>query len=368
MKLIHCADIHLDSRMGANLSKDQAKERRREILNTFVKMVNYAKENHVDAILISGDLFDVRNASALSKNTFRNLVWDNPEILFFYLRGNHDDETPLNVFDDMPDNLFLFSDSWSGYGIGENKAVMIYGIELNSENCGSSQMSFAPDPSKINIVMLHGQDVDGAGPDKAETINLKQFRNKGINYMALGHVHAYKRENLDGEAVYCYPGCLEGRGFDETGDHGFVVLDIDEDKGIIKDSFVSFANRRLYEIRVDVTGLNSSPDMINAAKKNLNESGAGSIDMVKVVLCGCVDVECEKDVDYIKHALEANYYFLKVYDKTELKVDPETYRYDSSLKGEFVRTVLNDDSLSEEEKGEIVRLGLNVLMGGKPEL
>ena len=39
--------------------------------------------------------------------------------------------------------------------------------------------------------------------------------------------------------------------------------------------------------------------------------------------------------------------------------------YDSSLKGEFVRTVLAREDISEEDKSEIVRLGLEALMGGK---
>ena len=39
MKLIHCADLHLDSKMNANLDKDHAKERKGELLHTFEKMV-----------------------------------------------------------------------------------------------------------------------------------------------------------------------------------------------------------------------------------------------------------------------------------------------------------------------------------------
>ena len=32
MKIIHCADLHLDSQMTANLTKEQARERKREII------------------------------------------------------------------------------------------------------------------------------------------------------------------------------------------------------------------------------------------------------------------------------------------------------------------------------------------------
>ena len=35
MKLIHCADLHLDSDMTSNLTKEKAKERRTELLVTF---------------------------------------------------------------------------------------------------------------------------------------------------------------------------------------------------------------------------------------------------------------------------------------------------------------------------------------------
>ena len=38
MKIIHCSDLHLDSKMQSNLSKEQAKERRNEILITFQKI------------------------------------------------------------------------------------------------------------------------------------------------------------------------------------------------------------------------------------------------------------------------------------------------------------------------------------------
>lgn len=366
MKIIHCADLHLDSKLNANLSKAKAKERKQEILNTFVRMVDFADKNKVSAILICGDLFDTKNISALSRNTFKEAVISHPEIVFFYLKGNHDKDNLMNSFEEVPENLVFFNDSWSSYALGDTDRVVIHGVELSAENSVSVQNNFAPDPSKVNIVMLHGQEAETDVKDKAEIINLKLFRNKGINYLALGHIHEYKRAELDGFAKYSYSGCLEGRGFDETGDHGFVLLDIDESRGTVEDSFVSFAYRRIYEIPVDVSGLNNTPAMLEEVRKGLNESPAKDIDLVKVVLTGEVDVECEKDTDFIRRTFEEDFYFLKVYDKTILKVDPKSYMYDSSLKGEFVRTVLGACDITEEEKGEIIRIGLETLMGGKP--
>ena len=53
-------------------------------------------------------------------------------------------------------------------------------------------------------------------------IEVYELKNKNIDYLALGHVHKYKMEKLDNRGIYCYSGCLEGRGFDECGDKGCV--------------------------------------------------------------------------------------------------------------------------------------------------
>ena len=61
MKIIHCADLHLDSALRAHVDKDHGKKRRAEILNTFERMVDYAADNGVSAIMIAGDMFDTKS-------------------------------------------------------------------------------------------------------------------------------------------------------------------------------------------------------------------------------------------------------------------------------------------------------------------
>ena len=88
MKIIHCADLHLDSKMETNLTKEQAKERKAELLNTFQRMVEYAAEEQVAAILIAGDLFDKKTVSATARNIVCQMIQFHPEIDFYYLKGN----------------------------------------------------------------------------------------------------------------------------------------------------------------------------------------------------------------------------------------------------------------------------------------
>lgn len=358
MKIIHCADLHLDSKLSANFDKDKAKERSRELLRNFTRLVSYAVENEVSAILIAGDLFDTKVISKLTINTIREAIVGNSQIDFYYLKGNHDRDNFLSSLEDIPANLKLFSDTWTEYVLGSE--IHLYGVELTSDNALVCQENFYPNPSDINIVMLHGQDSQSISKDKAETINLKYFRNKGINYMALGHIHKYFRGELDSTGKYCYSGCLEARGFDECGEHGFVLLNIDDNT--VKDTFIPFAMREFHEINVDISNLSSTVAIIEEIKHVLAD--IPSKDMVKIVLTGEKEVEAECDTAYISGELSKNYYLFKIYDESKIRINYSDFILDKSLKGAFVRCV-NSSDVSEEEKGEIIKYGFQAISGGE---
>lgn len=362
MKLIHCADLHLDAKMNANLDKENAKIRRGEILHTFERMVEYAAKNQVEAILIAGDMFDTKNISATARNTVLHTITSHPQIRFYYLRGNHDNDNFLSGLENVPDNLLMFGSQWITYEEAEGK-VAISGLELSAENVGAAHVSLVPDARKFNIVMLHGQEADSESKDKAEIVPIKVFRNKGIDYLALGHIHGYKKEQLDARGIYCYPGCLVGRGFDECGEHGFVELDVDVESSKFTHTFVPFAWRKMYTAEVDVTDCNTTAQMVEKTKAFLKELGCEPTSMIKIVLVGTIDVECEKDTAYFLAGFQPEYFYVKVYDKTKLKVDVEDYLLDTSLKGEYVRQVMNDSGLSEEDKKIIIRYGLQAIAG-----
>ncbi len=362
MKFIHCADLHLDSKMNSNLEKEKAKERKSEILHTFERMVEYAVSNDVQAILIAGDMFDTKSISATTRNTVLHSIETHSDIHFYYLRGNHDQDNFLSGLESIPANLRMFDSAWRTYEEADGE-ITVSGMELSAENSGSAYVSLVLDANKFNIVMLHGQESEGISRDKAEVIHLKALRNKGIDYLALGHVHAYKKEQLDPRATYCYPGCLEGRGFDECGEHGFVVLEIDPATKKYTHEFVPFAYRRLYTVEVDVTDCCTTSQMVERTENALEATGCEATSMVKIVLNGMLDVECEKDPAYILTRFQDSYYYVKIYDETTLKVNEEDYMLDVSLKGEFVRQVMADDSLNDEDKKVIIRYGLQVIAG-----
>lgn len=360
MKILHCADLHLDSKMTSNLDREKARQRKNELLYTFEKMIEYAADCDIKVILISGDMFDRSSISATARNAVISAIVNHSDIHFYYLKGNHDQDNFLASMDDIPANIFLFDEQWKCYEEGN---ICIYGLELNANNASGAYMSLNADPNRFNIVMLHGQESESVARDKAEVIDLKSLRNKNLDYLALGHVHARKLEDLDRRAKYCYPGCLEGRGFDECGKHGFVVIDVEEDTGKYTCEFVDFAFRELYRIPVDVSQCMTSSEMIQKIDAKIDEIDCCDRSLIRVELVGEVDVECEKDMEYISSHYANRFYFVKVEDHTKLSMNQQNYLLDESLKGEFVRMVMQDESICEEDKTTIIRYGMQVLAG-----
>ena len=359
MRILHCADLHLDSKMTTHLSKEKAKERKIEILRTFSRMVDYAKKNNVSVILIAGDMFDTRNVSAMVRNTVKDVIIQNPQMDFLYLKGNHDNDNFLSKLEEIPKNLRLFGDTWTAYTYG---SITISGLELNAENNINAYNTLILEHDTFNIVMLHGQIADYKSKGKEDTISLDNLKNKNIDYLALGHVHGYQMGRLDSRGLYCYSGCMEGRGFDECGKKGFVILDIDETNHSIQTEFIPIASRNLHILSVDVTGVSTTQEAAAKMEEAIKESGYPSKSLVKFVLEGEVDVECELETDFLQEQFAEYFYYEKVTNQTHLSINYNEYEKDASLKGEFVRLVSSSDC-SEEEKAKIIRYGILALQG-----
>ncbi len=351
MKIIHCADIHLDSKINANLSATKTKQRKAEILATFCNMIKFAKEENVDAVIIAGDLFDSDRCSEASVQVVLSEISSAENIDFLYLCGNHDAGKKL-VNANAPSNLKLFSDTWSSFDYGN---ISITGVELNSNNYRSIYDSLMLNADRFNIVVLHGARSYTSGEDM---VNLSSLTERGIDYLALGHYHSFDCGKLDKRGEWCYSGCLEGRGFDECGEKGFVLLDIDENTYTKR--FIKVAKRDIVAVNCDITGLSDMGEIHNKVISSVD-----SIDreaMVRLSLIGDISEETSKDIAFLNEKLNDMFYFAKVLDDTRVKIDPKDYVNDISLKGEFIRRVMAAE-LSEETRSRVIECGLSALKG-----
>ena len=349
MKIIHTADLHFDSKLEANLDSIKAKERKKELLNTFERMTEYARNNNVDAIIIAGDMFDKKRITNKTKEFVLNCINLNSSIDFFYVSGNHDEDFFIQSIDTLPKNLHIFGERWKTYNY---KDIDITGINYNEMSEKYLYDTLFLNRDKTNIVIMHGPlGSHGSG------INVNKLRGKGINYLALGHIHKFQKGSIDNEGVFVYPGCLEGRGFDEIGEKGFVLLNIND--GNIESEFIKFAKRELHEIVIDITGCDNWVDI----RKNisLKTNYIPEIDMVKVKLVGNYDINLVKQNELLNEYLNDHYFFAKVSDESKIAINPKDFEKDVSLKGEFIKNVLQSN-LSDAEKNEVIEYGIKALM------
>lgn len=354
MKFIHCADIHLDSKMETNLSPQKAKERKKEILNTFEKMVDYACLNDVRGIIIAGDMFDSARITNLTKSRVLNVIRKNHNIDFLYLSGNHDESNFISQIDDLPVNLKVFNNNWKSFDYGN---VKITGVVLDENNSKVVYDTLNLDENDINIVVMHGQIANYQSQEKGEIINLSKLKNKNIDYLALGHIHYFSQGSLDKRGDYCYSGCLEGRGFDECGDKGFVLLNIDN--GVVNWEFKSFAKRQFLEVKFDITGFDDWFDIEDKILETVNNISKNNL--LKIILVGKYNIKLEKHLAMLEEKLE-DFYFVKIKDQSILDVNISDVENDISLRGEFIRKVL-ESKLNNEEKEQTILLGLKALFG-----
>ncbi len=358
MKLIHCADIHLGSKMDSNLPREKAEERRSELRATFNALVGYAKAHGAEAVLLCGDVFDSDRPFKKDKEFFYSVVKNSPDIEFFYLRGNHDGQESFT--EEIP-NLKTFSREWTTYRLGD---IAITGVELAGDNAQSVYSTLRLDGTAKNIVMMHGTAGDGAGKDK---IHIGKLREKGIDYLALGHLHTHTGFcRIDDRGVYAYPGCPEGRGFDEAGEKGFILLDVGAK---IDAEFVPFARRKIDIVKVDLSSAADDYDAYEAVKGALGALGCPKTDIVRVELSGETELESGDLAREISKKLSAEgYYYIDVKDGTTRRFDPDKLIADRSLAGEFIRTVLASEEIAEGEKSAVISAGLKALSGRERDI
>lgn len=352
MKFIHCADIHLDSKLETNFSSSQAKERKKEILNTFERMVDYAATHNVTGIIIAGDMFDTARITNLTKSRVLNLIERHPQIDFLYLSGNHDETNFISTIENLPNNLKIFGNNWTTFDYGKIKIVS---AAINEENPVMNYDNLNLDHDNLNILVMHGQ-ISKYDSKKRNEINLANLKNRNIDYLALGHIHAFEKFQLDNRGTACYSGCLEGRGFDECGQKGFVLLTIENQINI---EFIPFAKRQLIECKFDITGFSNwfdIEDEVLQLVKNIEKQN-----ILKIVLTGKYNIKLDKHLAMLEEKLES-FYFAKVKDESILEVSNKDVEKDLSLRGEFIRKVLSSD-LPQEEKEQTILIGLKALYG-----
>ena len=353
MKILHMADCHLDSAMETSLPSSVAASRRKELLLTFKDIIKAAENGGVRLVLIAGDLFDTATPSRSLLTQVLAEFSAYPSIDFILIEGNHDADALKGR--ELPKNVFLVKAGESRAFHYGDVSVYALGYGVTEENI----LAFPMLTHEKNILLMHGT-VGIPHPDHPEMISRTALEKCPTDYLALGHYHSHRAEKIGARCTACYAGIPEGRGFDETGICGVVLLETDT----MHCEFIPSARRTLHNIRADISSAQNQHDIENIVHSHINDLPAK--DMVRLTLCGHFRESVQKDMGLLKAMLDSRFYFYRLKDESRLALSPEDYKNDLSLRGEFVRRVFSAN-LSDEDRNRILAYGLRALYGEEIE-
>ena len=357
MKFVHIADMHLDRAFTSLSDKGVMGDLRRlEQRKVFKKIIEYIKENNVDYLFISGDLYEHDYVKQTTIEYINELFKEIENVKVFISAGNHDPKVKNSYYNkfNWNSNVKIFETFIEKV---EEPDCNIYGYSFDDfycNSCGIENFNIV-DEGKPNILVIHG-NLDGSQKDDRpyNPISGRVLEEKGFNYVALGHIHK-SNYNLSLAQKIIYPGSTVSLGFDEPGKHGMIVGEI---KDTLKLEFVPLDDEVFTRRELNVDNLNSKEELI----EKINSLEIMPNEYVEIILMGARNFEIDK-YDLLKYIL--NERIIKIKDETKIAVELEKIANENTLRGLFVKEMLEKLENTEEDKKEIIEkaieIGLNAL-------
>ncbi len=303
MKFAHIADCHIGSWREPRLRESSTK--------AFEKAVEKCKEEKVDFVLISGDLFNtslppVDNLSIVVKK-LKELKDRN--IPIYIVAGSHDFSPSGKTMLDVLDSAGLVVNTAKGnvednkiylnFTVDEKtgaKIVGMFGKKGGLEKSYYESLARAPlekEPG-YKIFMFHTALTE-LKPKEFEKMDSApvSFLPRGFDYYAGGHVHVIDKASLDGYKAIVFPGPLFPNSFSETEklqNGGFYIVEDD----IIR--YEPIVIHPVFPVRIDCSSKNPEEIEQEIAKEMKNKEFLNTI--VTIRLWGQLKTGRPSDINF----------------------------------------------------------------------
>ena len=358
MKFVHIADMHFDSTFLNLSDKDIMGDLRRlEQRKVFKKMVEYIKQNKIEYLFISGDLYEHKYIKQSTIEYINNLFKEIPKTRIFIAAGNHDPKIKNSYYNkfNWNENVKIFNSVIEKI---ETDDCNIYGYSFDDfycEGCDIENIEIEKN-GKYNILVIHG-NLDGAKEDDKpyNPISRSLLEEKGFDYVALGHIHKLDYNTYENQKIV-YPGSTISLGFDELGTHGMIVGELNNG---LKLKFVPLDDEEFVKRKLSVDNMYSKEELI----ESINEMNINSNEYVEIILTGRRNFEI--NIYELQKFLQNNR-IIKVKDETKISLDLEKIANENTLRGLFVKEMMEriEKETNSEERDILERaieIGLNAL-------
>lgn len=336
MKFVHIADVHFDVPFSTISDRAELGQTRRlEQREAFKKVIEFIKENNIEYLFISGDLYEqlyVRKSTIIFIN---NLFREIPDTKIYITPGNHDPyikESYYNCYE-WEKNVKIFTSQVEKI---ENEDAIIYGFGFDNYEMNKNQLNeiVIEQSNKPQILITHGTVVSGNDTKGIyNPMSAQELLKKGFDYIALGHIH--KRDEV-------YSGSLISLGFDEPGEHGFICGEIINKKLYTK--FLKIDNREFIKKEFDVSDIYSEEELIEKLN-NINTEN----NLYEINLIGERKFEININIKLIQKNI------IKIKNNTKLKIEIKENNH--TLKGLCIKQLnnkLKNNEINKEKYEKII--------------
>lgn len=360
IRIMQAGDLHIGTAFsGSGFGVDKARKRRRELLATFRRLCEAATECEVDLLLLVGDLFESEWVSEAEVAEVRQLLarYQKPVLI---TPGNHDPLVGGGPYSwgEWPKNVYIFGPEVAAVTYEELNVTVHgygYGGRWLRENPFSGYR--VPQDERLHLVMIHGSYEAPEGtlylPIKREEV-----LSLGADYVAFGHYHQ-PQVLLDNAGLLqaAYAGSLEPLGYDETDEHGALLLEVR--RGGARAEWLALAQRayRLYEVNVE--GCQTVLSLAERAKQVVPEEARGR-DLLQITFTGAADPALALDFDDLSERLQGLAYHLRLIDGTVPDIDEQSYAPHTAA-GRYVAKLRERlDAETDDRKRQVLEKALTL--------
>jgi DNA repair exonuclease SbcCD nuclease subunit len=231
MKLLHAADLHIDSPLRGLERHDDAPMDllRGATRRAMENLVALACDERVDAVLLAGDVYDGDWKDFETALFFRGQLVRLQEagIPVYLVSGNHDADSQISRTLTYPGNVHVFATHEpETYAHDEDSGFVVHGQGYARRAVTENLAAHYP-PARsglFNIGLLHTALNGREGHDRYAPCSEGELAALGYDYWALGHVHT--REEVSKEPYIVFPGNIQGRHVKEPGPKGCTLVTV----------------------------------------------------------------------------------------------------------------------------------------------
>lgn len=360
IKLIHAADFHLDSPYQS-LSASKAAVCRQEQSLMLQRLIDLAEEESADLMLLAGDLLDSANTRGETGEVLLRQLGrvPCPVVIAPGSQDWYSDRSPWARLK-LPENVTVFREQAVHLVSIPSASARVYGAAFTDRTAPALLRGFHAERKNdvYNLLCMHGEL--GNPQSLCNPITEEDLAASGIDYAALGHDHTASGLRRSGGCSYAWPGCPQGRSFDECGERSVYVVTLSPEGCSVRP--VSIAVRQYRTLELDITG----KDPLLLIHTSLPDDSVR--DVYRITLNG--ESALAPDLRKLHQNLDEMFFSLQLKDRTRLPEEIWATAGKDSLRGIFLEKLrtLREAAGSEAEKlrlEQAARWGLAALNGGE---